>query len=444
MNRPILVLVISMLLAGLALADGILPFTAIGPTDPLVNGLCDDFRDGHHLFVTTEEGFYAWDDDLQTWNDYTQPGWIGVARTAVVLVPDLPDRRVLGGVNAFFKGTLWLSDDQGANQDLTWESTGGRVTDLAVSHGYQTHLILATTWSDVAPGELLRSVDDGESWVPLTNHSLFNLTGVEIIAHEEVYVSGDDQVLRSFDSGDTWENLTGNLPAGQGLSFVYVEEPVTALPQPAKDDPPSIHADRIYTSNDQGLYLTGAEEIDWEQVLPFPCRAMSSRFVQLDTFLYWYETWVVTQDGRLLLIVNGDWQEPFDGTAMLGGGVPVDVTASYHGVHALTQEHGVFRSSGYDYPTASPLPPASVSLAAAPNPFNPRTTVQFDLPQAGQVALDAFDLRGRRVARLTEGFHAAGHHELAWDAGPQLASGVYLLRLETGQGTVNQRVALVR
>ena len=153
----------------------------MGPADPLANGLSWDGANGQtYLFVTTEEGFYAWNHGTESWDDYTQPGWIGVARYAVTAVDGMPGRRVLGGVNAFFKGTLWLSDDEGENQDLIYQSTGGRVTDMCRSRGYQQHLIIACTRPDVAPGELLRSTDDGESWQPLTGHGHVAMTDVDI------------------------------------------------------------------------------------------------------------------------------------------------------------------------------------------------------------------------------------------------------------------------
>jgi len=426
----------------------ILPFDSLGPVDPLVNGISEDFANSQrYFFVTAEEGFYAWNQAEADWDAYTQPEWIGVARTAVVPVEGLPLRRVLGGVNAFFKGTLWLSDDAGENQTLTYECQGGRVTDIARSHGWQQHLIWATTWSDVAPGELLRSVDDGETWTPVTNHGLFNLTGVDVIADTETYVCGDSRVLRTFDNGATWEDLSGTLPAGQGLYFLATMEPVVALPAPAKDAP-WINASHLFTSNDLGLYVTAANVIDWQLILPFPCRAVTERFVQLDTFVFWTETWAVTWDNRLLLWINGDSDEWIDGTDMLNGAEPLDVTASHWGVNVLTREHGVMRSGGWDGLTDGPLPPSSLGLVAAPNPFNPRTTLSFDLPQAADISLEAFDLRGRRVSRLATGFHAAGTHEVTWTgtglSGHALPSGVYLVRLVTPHGVKTLRTALVR
>ncbi len=233
MTRPVRLapVLLVVLLAATASAAVIFPFNPIGAVDPLVNGISQDWANNQfYLFVTTEEGFYAWDRDTETWDDHTLPDWIGVARTAVVPVEGLPQRRVLGGVNAFFKGTLWLSDDEGATQDLTRESTGGRVTDLARSRGWQVSLIYACTWSDVAPGELVKSVDDGETWVPVSGHGHTNLTGVELVADRELYVSGDNLLVRTVDDGATWEDLRGDLPAGQGLYFVRALEPVTGLP----------------------------------------------------------------------------------------------------------------------------------------------------------------------------------------------------------------------
>ncbi len=72
----------------------------------------------------------------------------------------------------------------------------------------------------------------------------------------------------------------------------------------------------------------------------------------------------------------------------------------------------------------------------------------FDLPSAGTVNLEAFDLRGRRVGTLVNAFRNAGRHEVPWTgtdaAGRSLPSGTYLMRLQTLTGDRVIRVALVR
>ena len=82
--------------------------------------------------------------------------------------------------------------------------------------------------------------------------------------------------------------------------------------------------------------------------------------------------------------------------------------------------------------------------AARPNPFFSATTLTFSLPAATDVRVAVFDMLGRRVAVLHDGFARAGEHTVAFDAS-HLPSGPYLVRLATTNGvTRTQRITLVR
>lgn len=87
-------------------------------------------------------------------------------------------------------------------------------------------------------------------------------------------------------------------------------------------------------------------------------------------------------------------------------------------------------------------------LAPQPNPFNPRTTLAFDLAQAGLVEVAIFALDGRRVATLVREERPAGRHSAVWqgrdDGGRAVASGTYLCRLQTPQGSFSKRLTLLR
>ncbi len=91
----------------------------------------------------------------------------------------------------------------------------------------------------------------------------------------------------------------------------------------------------------------------------------------------------------------------------------------------------------------------SMSVSAEPNPFNPQTTVRFELPMAGPVRLVVYNLAGQPVRTLLDGeYLSAGSHAVVWDAhdaqGRAVASGVYLLRW-TGQGQTSvQKITLLR
>lgn len=85
---------------------------------------------------------------------------------------------------------------------------------------------------------------------------------------------------------------------------------------------------------------------------------------------------------------------------------------------------------------------------ASPNPFNPRTTVGFELEAAGRISLAVYDLSGHLVRTLLEEWNPAGPRSLTWDgtgnSGQAVASGTYLLRLETSAGAASRKLMLVR
>ncbi|MEW6510508.1 MAG: T9SS type A sorting domain-containing protein [Bacteroidota bacterium] len=78
-----------------------------------------------------------------------------------------------------------------------------------------------------------------------------------------------------------------------------------------------------------------------------------------------------------------------------------------------------------------------------PNPFNGGTWITFDLPLATFVRVAIFDLLGRQMSILEEGFLAAGTYKRRWDAG-RFASGVYMCRMEAEGSMVAMKLALVR
>ncbi len=76
--------------------------------------------------------------------------------------------------------------------------------------------------------------------------------------------------------------------------------------------------------------------------------------------------------------------------------------------------------------------PATFALSNYPNPFNPSTKIDFDLPQDGNVTLAIYDVLGRKVADIASGFMKAGAYSCVWNArgnsDGQLAGGIYVAR----------------
>ena len=85
---------------------------------------------------------------------------------------------------------------------------------------------------------------------------------------------------------------------------------------------------------------------------------------------------------------------------------------------------------------------------AYPNPFNPVTTLRYDLPRRAEVALTIYDILGREVRTLVQGEQAPGYQSVVWDGtdgdGNPVASGVYLYRLEAGGFTQARKMVLLK
>lgn len=88
--------------------------------------------------------------------------------------------------------------------------------------------------------------------------------------------------------------------------------------------------------------------------------------------------------------------------------------------------------------------PRTLTLAQNhPNPFNPTTTITYELPQSSLVTLKVFDLLGQEVATLVDDVKPAGTYDVAFDAG-SLAGGVYVYRLQAGKSVHTRKLLLLK
>ena len=296
---------------------------------------------------------------------------------------------------------------------------------------------------------ILKSIDEGTSWqvtnqnVPLdTNPSLalaVSLTNSDVAYATTAPHYVRSGVFRTLDGGDTWQNVTGTLPdrhpvglavdpsddltvyvtfSGFGTSHVFRssdggdswQDIGAALP----DVPTSAVAvdpldqDNIYVGNDLGVFATVTGGNTWfalNQGLPDAVVAMDLNVQNAERKL------VVSTYG------NGAYSRP--------------MLAPISGV-----EEEVVRAG------------SPVLEANYPNPFNPWTSITFEMPRPGQVRLDVLDLAGRRIKVLHDGWISQGRHAVQWDGldtqGNNVASGQYLYRLSAGDWVATRKMQLVR
>lgn len=123
----------------------------------------------------------------------------------------------------------------------------------------------------------------------------------------------------------------------------------------------------------------------------------------------------------------------------------IDLTSAIPGIHdvvvvnpdgqegVLVDGFVVTGATGVETPG---LPGSFALYQNHPNPFNPVTTIPFDIKERGHVTLNIYDVQGRRVRTLIDGVLEANHYDQAWDGlnqrGETVSSGIYFYRLTAG------------
>ena len=83
-----------------------------------------------------------------------------------------------------------------------------------------------------------------------------------------------------------------------------------------------------------------------------------------------------------------------------------------------------------------------------PNPFNPSTTIQYNVPKAGEVEARIFDIQGRLVRSLSKSYQQVGTHSLVWDSrgnsGTIVASGTYFCQVLFNGSALIKKLVLIK
>ncbi|UCE24340.1 MAG: T9SS type A sorting domain-containing protein [Candidatus Zixiibacteriota bacterium] len=154
----------------------------------------------------------------------------------------------------------------------------------------------------------------------------------------------------------------------------------------------------------------------------------------MGSYFQGYGTDLFRYDARMddLSVVHIDLLDGIDAIAFN----PADANVMYLGLESesisLTKEAG-----GVDNAASSGM------MRVAPNPFNPTAEISFSLAEGAQVRLEVYNIAGRKVATLIDGYLTAGDHTARWD-GSRVASGVYLARLQAGSTSDTKKMVLLK
>ena len=240
-------------------------------------------------------------------------------------------------------------------------------------------------------------------------------------------------------------NISGEsfvLPSGYWYTFEKYLQPISELRPP-------FNLQLIDNPNDHGhaLTLTWILSPDDEIVIKYNIyRSRNSELTEplsIDSFNS-VDTLIEAEENSTILIDS----VPKGKNTFIDSSVPLNDVTYYYWIEAVSESGSSEKiASGY-VTTVKSIPFEFKVSSPYPNPFNPSTTIQYEIPENSHVRLVIYDILGREVSVLTDTFVSAGTYESVWDGrnyrGETVGSGVYIFQLIAGSNKTHSKVMFLR
>lgn len=277
-------------------------------------------------------------------------------------------------------------------------------------------------WFVGEQGSIMKTTDGGDSWFAQTSNTSYYLNGIASAGNGRAYAVGDlGTILVTNDGGQTWTQ-----------AICSATTPLIAV--------------TAYGSNlawasgtDDAIWYTDNGGVSWEMI---------SRSGIAARRLHFYDAlngWITNGRNQVLRTTDGglSWIRinAVYGVAIQDVCVLPDGKGWAVGDHGAILRFNTTPLTSVESPTAGI--PRKITLSVYPNPFNPRTTIAFDLPSDERVTLMIYDITGRLVETLADAVYSRGMHTIGFD-GSRFASGVYFARLNTATAARTQELLLLK
>ncbi len=375
----------------------------------------------------------------------------------------------------------------GWSQIATTGVVGGDVSSIAIG-ATSTRNIYAGT----SNGRILATTDNGATWATTAGFPYVSGLAVDITNDNVCYAgfsgfSSGVHVYKTTNGGATWSNVTGNFPNIPVLCIVLrTTAPRTLFlgtdlgVYKSTDDgstwasfnngmPTLAVFDMKYKEGTQILLAAthgrGCWTFDYGGALPIELASFTAAsgpvsgvhiawktLSEINNYGFEVQRSAAVADGFSTLpggLVRGHGTTlapqlyAFD-DASAGPGTwyyrlkQIDLNGSIHFVEPVRAE-----AAAGNVAAGGSAPPEFALLQNHPNPFNPSTTIRFDLASDRDVSLKVYNALGQVVSELVSGHRPAGRYSIVWDASG-IASGVYFYRLEAGSFVQTKKLIVLR
>jgi photosystem II stability/assembly factor-like uncharacterized protein len=378
---------------------------------------------------------------------------------------DLRNGWAVGGYSS--RGIVHTSDG-----GITWavQDSGHAGLSVAAVDSRTAWIVCGDIWT--VPGALRHTTDGGETWSTVQPALHLNIFRVTHLGANDVWAVS----LGAYNSGCSWSDsaICHSSNGGTTWTCYPIEEDGWGTMDMAFVDP--LHGWRVCVSSGEGnegaIFHTGDGGQTWERQHPHGYLGDLEQVSFVDTL----HGWAAGNYGGLIRTTNGGvtWDtlslrrsegwgmtgvqffDTLNGWAFSRVGYAYrsyDGGLTWNSIFIVDLDHGwvvgdhgsilSYGETSSSVPHHAPGPVHSFTLSAYPNPFNPNTTLAFDVPRAGRVTLAIYDLNGRLVETLTDQVCTAGNYRIELD-GATLASGIYFARLQTGSISRTQKLILLK
>jgi len=367
------------------------------------------------ILKTTDNGL--------TWSEQTS----GVVNTLYGNASFNADTGLAVGEN----GVVLKTFNGGADWSIITSGVTAVLRDVSVA-GTQNAVVCGDS------GTILLSTDYGDTWSIVTSNTANNLKDIAFVDQNIGFIIGElSTFLKTTNGGLTWSLIDMQInPRNFNAVFAHSANNIIAAGE----------AGEIYTTTDGGLTWTGY---------------LSTSYTSDINDVYFVSPTngvIAGNDGMILITIDGGltWDHANaptltaarDYMSVSFSSAANGIMVGENGTELYTTDGG---SSWYESPPEITFYGVSQrnnkelkNIINFPNPFNPSTMVSFVMPQSGSLKVSVYDITGREVSRLFDGYANSGRQEFVFNAS-NLSSGIYFYSI-SGEGfkTVTKKMMLVK